>query len=47
MLWAFGHMAAVWAAKRDPLFVGVVRRHVSAFLHHCHFYSVFNPIALP
>lgn len=28
MMWALGHMAAVWAAKRDPLFVEVVRRHV-------------------
>jgi type IV secretion system protein TrbD len=28
LLWALGHMAAVWAAKRDPLFVDVVRRHV-------------------
>jgi type IV secretion system protein VirB3 len=28
MLWALGHMAAVWAAKRDPFFVEVVRRHV-------------------
>jgi type IV secretion system protein VirB3 len=28
VLWALGHMAAVWAAKRDPLFVDVVRRHV-------------------
>jgi type IV secretion system protein VirB3 len=28
VLWAFGHMVAVWAAKRDPLFVEVVRRHV-------------------
>jgi type IV secretory pathway TrbD component len=28
VLWAFGHMAAVWAAKRDPLFVEVVRRRV-------------------
>jgi type IV secretory pathway TrbD component len=27
MLWALGHMAAVWAAKRDPLFIEVVRRH--------------------
>jgi type IV secretion system protein VirB3 len=26
--WAIGHMAAVWAAKRDPFFVEVVRRHV-------------------
>ncbi len=23
-----GHLAAVWAAKRDPQFVEVVRRHV-------------------
>lgn len=28
VLWALGHMAAVWAAKRDPLFTEVVRRHV-------------------
>jgi len=28
VLWAFGHFAAVWAAKRDPDFVEVVRRHV-------------------
>lgn len=28
LLWALGHAAAVWAAKRDPLFVDVVRRHV-------------------
>jgi type IV secretory pathway TrbD component len=28
LLWVLGHMAAVWAAKRDPLFVEVVRRHV-------------------
>ncbi len=28
VLWALGHMAAVRAAKRDPLFVEVVRRHV-------------------
>ncbi|MEO3434525.1 VirB3 family type IV secretion system protein [Inquilinus sp. CAU 1745] len=27
-LWAIGHFAAVWAAKRDPLFVDVVRRHL-------------------
>jgi len=27
-LWAVGHFAAVWAAKRDPLFVEVVRRHL-------------------
>jgi type IV secretion system protein TrbD len=28
VLWVLGHMAAVWAARRDPLFVEVVRRHV-------------------
>jgi type IV secretion system protein VirB3 len=28
VFWAIGHMAAVWAAKRDPSFVEVVRRHV-------------------
>ena len=28
VLWALGHMAAVWAAKRDPFFIEVVRRHV-------------------
>jgi type IV secretion system protein TrbD len=28
VLWVVGHMAAVWAAKRDPSFVEVVRRHV-------------------
>lgn len=28
ILWAIGHAAAVWAAKRDPAFVEVVRRHV-------------------
>ncbi|MER9002628.1 VirB3 family type IV secretion system protein [Mesorhizobium sp. M0862] len=28
MLWAIGHFAAVWAAKRDPMFVDVVRRHL-------------------
>ena len=27
-LWAIGHLVAVWAAKRDPLFVDVVRRHL-------------------
>ena len=27
-VWAIGHFAAVWAAKRDPLFVDVVRRHL-------------------
>lgn len=28
LLWAVGHAAAVWAAKRDPQFVDVVRRHL-------------------
>ena len=28
VLWAIGHMAAVWATKRDPFFVEVVRRHL-------------------
>ncbi|TIN95490.1 MAG: conjugal transfer protein [Mesorhizobium sp.] len=28
VLWAIGHFAAVWAAKRDPMFVDVVRRHL-------------------
>lgn len=28
LLWFIGHMAAVWAAKRDPEFVAVARRHV-------------------
>lgn len=28
LLWLIGHMAAVWAAKRDPAFVDVVRRHL-------------------
>ena len=27
-LWLIGHAAAVWAAKRDPSFVDVVRRHL-------------------
>ena len=27
-IWAIGHVAAVWAAKRDPLFVAVGRRHL-------------------
>ncbi|MGH7023690.1 MAG: VirB3 family type IV secretion system protein [Caulobacteraceae bacterium] len=26
--WLIGHLAAVWAAKRDPAFVDVVRRHL-------------------
>ena len=34
VLWAIGHFAAVWAAKRDPQFVEVGRRHlrIPAFL---------------
>ena len=28
VLWAAGHAAAVWAAKRDAQFVDVVRRHL-------------------
>lgn len=28
VLWALGHGAAVWAAKRDAQFVDVVRRHL-------------------
>lgn len=28
LLWVIGHAVAVWAAKRDPLFVDVVRRHL-------------------
>ena len=27
-IWLIGHLAAVWAAKRDPAFVDVVRRHL-------------------
>ena len=27
-VWLVGHAAAVWAAKRDPQFVEVARRHV-------------------
>jgi type IV secretion system protein TrbD len=33
LLWAVGHAAAVWAAKRDPLFVDVVRRHLRIPTH--------------
>jgi type IV secretory pathway TrbD component len=28
VIWAVGHAAAVWAAKRDAQFVDVARRHV-------------------
>lgn len=27
-IWLLGHLAAVWAAKRDPLFVETIRRHL-------------------
>ena len=27
-LWAAGHFAAVWVAKRDPMFVEVIRRQL-------------------
>lgn len=33
IIWAIGHAAAVWAAKRDPLFVEVVRRHLRIPTH--------------
>ena len=33
LLWLVGHMAAVWAAKRDPDFVEVVRRHLRIPAH--------------
>lgn len=32
-IWAIGHLAAVWAAKRDPLFVEVGRRHLRIPAH--------------
>ena len=32
-IWAVGHVAAVWAAKRDPLLVAVVRRHLRIPAH--------------
>lgn len=28
VIWAFGHILAVWAARRDPHFVDVARRHL-------------------
>ena len=33
LLWFVGHMASVWAGKRDPEFVEVVRRHVRIPTH--------------
>ena len=32
-IWAIGHMTAVWAAKRDPLFVDFVRQHLRIPAH--------------
>lgn len=32
-IWAVGHFAAVWAAKRDPMFVEVGRRHLRIPAH--------------
>jgi type IV secretion system protein VirB3 len=28
VIWLVGHLAAVWATKRDPAFIDVVRRHL-------------------
>jgi type IV secretion system protein VirB3 len=33
VIWLVGHLAAVWATKRDPAFVDVVRRHLR-YAHH-------------
>ena len=33
VIWAIGHVAAVWAAKRDPQFVEVGRRHLRVHGH--------------
>jgi type IV secretion system protein VirB3 len=27
-IWLVGHLAAVWATRRDPAFINVVRRHL-------------------
>jgi len=27
-IWLVGHLAAVWATRRDPAFIDVVRRHL-------------------
>ena len=32
-LWLIGHLAAVRAARRDPAFVDVVRRHLRYLVH--------------
>ena len=31
--WALGNIGSVWAAKRDPMFVDVVRRHLRIPAH--------------
>ncbi len=33
VVWLVGHALAVWAAKRDPHFVDVVRRHLRTPAH--------------
>ena len=33
VVWLVGHALAVWAAKRDPHFVDVVRRHLRIPAH--------------
>lgn len=33
LIWAIGHAAAVWAAKRDPLFAKTARRHLRIPTH--------------
>jgi type IV secretion system protein TrbD len=33
VLWAIGHAGAVWAAKRDRLFVETARRHLRIPTH--------------
>ncbi|MGO4339358.1 VirB3 family type IV secretion system protein [Labrys sp. KB_33_2] len=33
LIWAIGHFAAVWVAKRDPLFIEVGRRHLRIPAH--------------
>jgi type IV secretion system protein TrbD len=33
VIWAIGHGLAIWAARRDPLFVDVVRRHLRIPAH--------------
>ncbi len=33
LIWAVGHIAAVWADRRDPLFFYVARRHLRIHGH--------------